>query len=160
MSYGAIMGCGLIVSIIFIALGLAFPIASYVIAFENYDAVCSQEALIPLPKWLIINGSVDFAYTIYFVLYLITLLIFRDNTGVVSGISFMSGILALIYSMWLIAWNVVGGVSLFRDSMECLYNHHGEGNTSLWAMTLAMLIWQWMGLIRNCSSYIPGKSGK
>ena len=58
-------------------------------------------------------------------------------------------IFALFTGLFMFAWNIVGAVALFRDAPQCLDEAY-----SLWAMCLAVLIIQWIGMGLSCISGI------
>lgn len=129
---------------------LAFGIASYVIGFQNYgeDNPCTDNALIPLPTWLIAFGTVEFFSILMALVF--TLSAFCGKKGGVVAMVMM-----VLYSIprlfWLIAWSIVGAYALFHDSMTCKDSHDPDiKNIGLWAMTLASLIWMWIALFRVC----------
>lgn len=151
MANGCLIFCGITIASLVIIPSLAFGIASYVIGFQNWEyPVCTHDALIPLPIWLIAFGSVEFFSLILTSIFLLISLCSGGEGGSAASIILLV-LYSIPYMMWCIAWSIVGGVSLFRDSMSCLNsdNPHIQ-NTDLWAMTLAALIWQWLGIFRVC----------
>jgi hypothetical protein len=131
-----------ILSLVFIPL-IAFSTASYVVAFQNLDQECDNSKVLSLTTWLIVYASVNFGQMI-----LITLFAFICH--ITSSISFFVGsyaTLSMFVGLFNLAWNIVGAVVLFRDSMDCL-----DDATSLWAMTLAVLIFQWIDMCCSPSS--------
>jgi hypothetical protein len=140
-----------LLTILVLTISLAFSIASYVVAFTNQNAVCSENSLIPLATWLIVYASVEIAsiVCVSIIMLLSYLCIHREN--IIININLMLSPVGVMCVLWLIAWNIVGAVSLFRDSMGCLYDdNNNNNNTSLWGMTLAVLIWQWLHLFKIC----------
>lgn len=119
---------------------VAVSIASLVIASEHRHESCDDGAVMSLSVWLIVYGSVTLAIT-FFSLILVGLGILMESKGAFLVI-FITTILS---SLWIIAWNIVGAVSLFRDSMDCL-----DDAKPVWIMTLVVLILQWLSLIYNC----------
>jgi hypothetical protein len=51
-------------------------------------------------------------------------------------------LVTLLVGMFMFAWNIVGAVALFRDSPACANEAY-----PLWAMCLAVLIIQWIGMV-------------
>jgi hypothetical protein len=137
------------INILPVLIGIALPIASYIVAFQNYHSECTEDALIPLPIWLIVQGSVDFAYAIIACCSLFCMFKYRNNSNAIIGVTAIMLGVSVVGVLWTIAWNIVGGVSLFRDSMSCLHGSASEQNHPIWAMTLAVLIWQWLSLLFN-----------
>lgn len=137
---------------------LGLGIASFIVAGQNVDfeynvvnGTCN--GLIPLPTWLFVNAAVIMALcaAITIIVGIIIVAVFvTDEEGVIGTIAVISAfyfIMTLVYTCFLISWNVVGSISLFRDSIYCL--RHGY---SVAAMVLASLIFQWLSLITNWCS--------
>jgi hypothetical protein len=61
--------------------------------------------------------------------------------------SVLSIVYLVVLGLFNLAWNIVGAVSLFRDSATCQSLSY-----SLWAMVLAVLIVQWVGMVATCCS--------
>ena len=118
--------------------GLALGIASLVIAAQNPDITCDG-TMIPLPTWLNVYGG-----TALGMCGVLAIAIALLTCGVPIGMYTYAGI-GIFHHIFMIAWNVVGAVSLFRDSTDCK-----DAVYSIWAMTLAVLIVQWIGFASNC----------
>lgn len=56
-------------------------------------------------------------------------------------------VVTLLVGLFMFAWNIVGAVALFRDSPTCQ-----RWAYDLWAMCLAVLIIQWVGMLFSCCS--------
>jgi len=96
--------------------------------------------VVRLPVWLVVNGTVS----------LVTGLLMWISMGLVFLLRKPAALIPLIVAivisfLFTIPWNIIGAVSLFRDSMGCQINA-----TPLWAMTLASLCFQWWSLLQNC----------
>ncbi len=143
----AIIIFGVALLIIFILPTLAVSIASFVVAAQNMDATCDS-TMVSLPVWLHVNGAVSLAVALFMIC---TFGAFMATLQ--WGVLIPFGVVAVLYSLFNFAWNVVGAVALFRDSMDCL-----EQTTPLWAMTLAVLILQWLTMISTCCGSTKIKS--
>ena len=136
-----------LVQIIILSTGV--PIASFVIASHHKDASCGQNGIVSLPTWLIVNGAVVLGFGVV-------------NTGVLLGAYLKESIklgfvwmgIIIVQSLFIILpWNIIGAISLFRDSASCRY---GSAH-AMWAITLASLIFQWIGM---CSTLCVNRSRK
>ena len=129
---------GLILSF-YVAIPLAFSIASIVIGSQNLDATCDDASFIPLSTWLFAYGGVQLFFVVTGIIAVVLLIM--DHAS-----AFILWVVGLILaSLFMLAWNIVGAVALFRDSPSCMDNSY-----SLWAMTLAVLIIQWISLFVSC----------
>ena len=70
----------------------------------------------------------------------------------ISSITTIYILIILGISIFSFAWNIIGAVVLFRDSMDCL-----EKNNPIWVMTFAYLILQWFVMLVNCCLKIETK---
>lgn len=105
-------------------------VLSILFSIRDWNLSCDG-TMMPLPIWLVVNASVcGFVLLITF-----TTIFFKDwefgstvliNTLATSG-------------FFILAWNVVGAVALFRDSKDCK-----EEATNIWILVLAILIIQWV----------------
>ncbi len=130
-------------AVLFMAIpNLAISIASFVVARDNPTNVCDGST-ITLPKWLLVNASI--LATLTLVILLILGLFLAEYWGCLCGkvkrIVFAYAALAVtnLYTLYLLAWTIVGSIALFRDSPGCDGQPIGR-------MTLTNLIWQWITL--------------
>lgn len=107
-------------------------LASCVILSLYWNAACDG-SMMPLPVWLLV-------FFIFESLYLVK--------SAVSAYNRQKRSAAMVYAcgvvgnqVFLIIWNIVGAVALFRDAPECQYALY-----SLWAMVLAILCLQWISM--------------
>merc|ERR1711991_126475 len=117
-------------------------IPSIIIAANNTqagdpDVGCSRNGKPPLPTW----------HMVYGIVVLVTAAIQIVCIILINKAKILFILVTLVVGLFMFAWNIVGAVSLFRDSGECK-----DTNYSLWAMTLAVLIIQWIGMLVNCCS--------
>jgi hypothetical protein len=136
---GAVLVAVILISIFGIGVSLAFSIASIVIGSQYMNSLCDMHTFIRLSTWLIVYGSVNLVG----VLCATTVVIFLVTEHYLA-LGFNIGYLVLL-GLFNLAWNIVGAVALFRDSMSCQSNSY-----SIWAMTLAVLIIQWIGMLVSC----------
>lgn len=147
MSNCLVGGCTAIVIAILTVLSCAFGVASYTVAFLNWDdPPCTINALVPLQIWLVAFGTVEFYAFVMALIFMGINLCVRQGTKWQHVVQVI--FLTLPYTLWLIGWSIVGAYSLFHDSMDCL--HGQEKNIDLWAMTLACLIWMWIRIWGAC----------
>ena len=111
---------------------VAFGVPALVISGQQWGAVCSAASLPPLYTWLLVYGVVALSAAA-----LLAPLVCCLRRPAAKAL-----FLALLCAAGLFnfAWNIVGAVALFRDAPQCYSQNH-----SLWAMTLAVLIIQWIG---------------
>ena len=121
-----------------LAPAIALGIAALVIADQNQDITCDG-TMMPLPMWLNVFGGTGLGLCGFLILALLLL-----TCGTPVGMYAYVGI-AVLYQLFMIAWNVVGAVALFRDSSDCQEAVH-----PIWAMTLSVLIIQWIGFCFSC----------
>lgn len=123
---------------------LAFLIPSFTIARSNLNNTCDGST-IGLSNWLIVDASVKAALC---AAVLILLVIFLQQYCLESlkrtGPALFTVILiiSILYFLFVLAWNIVGCVALFRDSPKC-------DNQPIGKMTLAALIFQWITIVFN-----------
>jgi hypothetical protein len=116
---------------------LALSIASLVIADQYRDITCDG-AIMPLPIWLTVYGSISLAMVI---------LLVASTVWFIKEYSFgfsMYIIMLTLYQLFTVAWNIVGSIALFRDSMPCL--HQAQ---AIWIMVIIVLIVQWIGILHS-----------
>jgi hypothetical protein len=131
-----------LIAISMVAIPIAFGIPSVYIGSQNMNTTCDKTLssyFLSLSTWLIVNGSVSLFYA---VLSIATLVLWITEHDSYQGLYYGSG---LPIGLFMFAWNIVGAVILFRDAYPCQTQAY-----SLWAMTLADLIIQWVGLVLSC----------
>lgn len=121
-----------------------------------------NEPLMTLSTWLYVNAAVSLSFCVLaliVVLIVCGVLFTMDDTAlaVAMGFSGLGYFIAMIvFALFMLAWNIVGAVTLFRDNEGCL-----KTNIPLWAMTLACLIIQWLSLaayaVKTCRGHKHGK---
>ncbi len=118
-------------------LGLA--IAQFVIAGQNTDIDCDDGAVVALSTWLYACAAVSLASSFS----VLCLLGFMLSGHIKSAASLFCCIICPS-GFFLLAWNIVGAVALFRDSEDCM-----KEAESIWIMVLVVLCFQWAGMIAN-----------
>lgn len=124
---------------------MAFSIASFVIAGENWNANCDGD-MMPLPVWLVVSAAVSLVYVIVrsaMTLGFVILFSIEKILSLIVSIPYI--IISLTYSLFIVAWVIVGGVALFRDGSDCK-----DEVSSLWIMSLVMFI---VGCLQICSIF-------
>lgn len=121
-----------------LAPAVALGIASLVIADQNPDINCDG-SMMPLPLWLNVFGGISLGMCGFLIVALL-LLICGTRVGFYAYLG-----IGVLYQLFMVAWNVVGAVALFRDSSDCQEAVH-----PIWAMTLSVLIIQWIGFFFSC----------
>ena len=115
---------------------LVIIILAIVFGTEYWNNNCGG-TMMPLPIWLVVLGSVA---TVALVVSGITIFFKDDEYGLhVLGSSLFT------FGVFLIIWNIVGAVALFRDSSECK-----KVAKPLWNVVLAILIIQWILMCIYC----------
>lgn len=127
---------------------LALSIAGIVIGSQNMMTTCDHMPgyFMSLSTWLIVFGSVTLGFVVMAVLALALLISGHPSFFILYLISSILG------GLFMLAWNIIGAVALFRDSPSCQSLSY-----SLWAMTLAVLIFQWVGMLITCCSSVKSK---
>lgn len=139
-----ISNCSILICIIFTVFLPEFcvSIASFIIAAQNSHTTCDDQSVILLSTWLNINGFVGICFVVC-TLVLGVFAVSSEEPMIMCPLV----IIIILFSLFNIAWNIVGAVALFRDSMACQTVAH-----PLWAMTLASLILQWISIFCECGS--------
>ena len=133
--------------IIYVIPTIALSIASFIIAADNWDTTCDEDAIVSLHTWLIVTGTIGTGISLlcmfFNTLYLL-LLIFKIKLIFYSTIIIILPYCAilLLSSIFLIAWNIIGAVALFRDSYECKETAH-----SIFVMVAIVLAFQWFSML-------------
>lgn len=112
---------------------LAVAIASFVIAGKNWHSTCDT-GFVTLHSWLVGNGVASLFYTVGGVV--VAFMLSGDKSEIYL---FYIGITTALIVPFKIIWNVIGAVVLFGNSTSCQTKE-----PSLWKMTLATLILQWI----------------
>jgi len=130
----------------------AVHIASIVIGFQNMDAACEHGALVEPSIWLVVNGILGLVTLVILLIMFGALVSGCDDSGVctICTVCFVA-----LNFLFMIAWNIVGAVSLFRDSMSCITEAK-----PLFTMSIVVLVFQWLGILGHGSaSKGTGRSG-
>jgi len=107
----------------------------------NFNIDCDDEAILSLPLWLIIAGSIQIIFSIIRIYAQYRYLEDLDpetRKPIHKKITYMG----FGYSSILIIWNIWGAVSLFKYGTNCRYNEE-----SIWIMVLVELIFQWLSML-------------
>lgn len=144
---GCLLCCGGSLVVVMLLVSTAVPIASFVISAQNKNETCQVMNLVPLPVWLNVNGAVTLATGTLLWVSFGGLVLFRITPLLIPLI-----LAIVLSSLFTIPWNIIGAISLFRDSMPCQ-----QLAPSLFAMTLASLCFQWWSILTNCCT-IGGSS--
>ncbi|QKF94510.1 hypothetical protein QKU48_gp1052 [Fadolivirus algeromassiliense] len=134
--------------IVFLIPTIALSIASIYIGVANMDTSCDTGGnnTMKLSTWLFVNSGTALGTT---TIYIILLLLFLNREQYKYLIIFL--IIYVFNWIFVVSWNVVGAIELFKDSIDC--RNQAE---SLWVMVLVSLIFQWIGLaqivcLRRCN---------
>jgi len=111
-------------------------LAGLIIGIINLDATCDNGALMKLSIWVIIYCALLFVFDILF-LVLGGLWKFHNKFWKIPYL-----IITVVYFLFIICWNIIGCISLFKDSGSCR-----DEVSSLWKISLVCLIFQWIGII-------------
>lgn len=151
--HGILIFLGLVI-VINIIPNLGISIASFVIAGQSTNITCDG-TMMPLTPWLYVNAAIIMSYivtTLLLLTFAVILCFTIDKKHidiVVNTTRKIQFTMTALYTLFSLAWNIVGAVALFRDSYACLKHAH-----SLWAMVLANLVFQWVFMIMNwCSNH-------
>ena len=139
------MGSSIVAVVLICIFGIGAPlavsIASVVIGSEFMDSWCDVNSFIRLSTWLLVYGSVNLLGCFCAAAVVVTL-VTEHPWASVGNILYL-----VLLGLFNLAWNIVGAVALFRDSMSCQSYSY-----SLWAMTLAVLIIQWVSMVAQLCS--------
>lgn len=140
--FGGLICMATCLVIVFILPQTGLSIADFVIGAQHKDATCDVGAVVSLSTWLFITGSIGLAFVIVLVITFIIVVVLGFTKPELLPFPLVPlVILIIVFSLFNLAWNIVGAVALFRDSMECL-----NSTKSLWGLTLANLILQWLSI--------------
>lgn len=132
-------------SALFVCYLFAIPLIVFSFIYSNdySDADCSSDALLHVSKW-----HLGFAIESCIVLGLLGLGLTSSLFGlciskgcIVFGMG-LDGVVLFCDGLFTLAWVIIGGIVLFRDSMDCL-----QDEQSLWIYTLVLWILQLLGVI-------------
>ena len=140
-----------VIAIFQLAAPLAFSIASLVIGSQNMNTTCDHSAtsFLSLSTWLIVYGSLTLVFVVMAAVSISLLITGHASFFITYAFT------AILGGLFMFAWNIVGAVSLFRDSPTCQSLAY-----SMWAMTLAVLIFQWVGMFVSCFTSTKSKEHK
>lgn len=124
---------GVIVETIVLLIASGFGIANILISIEYRDVECAEDGQPPLDMWLFGTGLSVIIASVLLIITSIGLFICLVPSIILGGI------LRTVVALFEVAWFIVGGVSLFRDSMDCK-----EEETFFWGWSLA--VWCLLGL--------------
>lgn len=141
----ALITCGIV---LFYVPTLAFSIASFVIAGQNENIVCDEHAVVTLSAWLQVNAGTGVGCLFFMTLFLVFGI---TCESVVAWVSLV--VLLVLNWFFMIAWNIVGAVSLFRDSMEC-----NQQANAIFVMVIIALSFQWFSILMHCCSSKQAKN--
>jgi hypothetical protein len=134
---------GAITATIVIALlfGTAIPIACFVVGAQNKNATCDKVHghLVDLPTWLIVTGIVALVGSYLMSILLLLGLFLEEPLFFIPAI-----VIGALENFWTVAWSVVGAIELFKYGSDCKAD-------SMWVLTLVVLIFMWLSLLRACS---------
>jgi hypothetical protein len=121
---------------------VGLSVSSFIVAFENMNTQCDDKGddIIRLSTWLFINsGSALWIITIYISLFVLFMICEQYKFLI------MCSIIYVLNWLFVIGWNVVGAIQLFKHSEDCRLQAE-----SLWIMVLIALIFQWVGIFLTC----------
>jgi hypothetical protein len=108
-------------------------IIAYIIAATHWDSTCSS-GWMPLQTWLVVNSTLSTGYIVGgFVLLGLYCHLNRKSFSA----WFVLATLLIVPTK--LIWNIIGTVALATRGGDCL-----KDESSLWSMTLAFLIIQWI----------------
>lgn len=112
------------------------------IAIDNWGETCDG-SMMPLPTYLLVTGIVSIFFSIY-QLGMITAIHVGKIVFLPVHIGFvvLNILSILIYFCFLVSWNIVGSVALFRGGSECK-----DQADALWILVLVILCLQWYAIL-------------
>ena len=101
--------------LIFLVLSLGLPAAEiYIANNNNMSRVCDNNRIMDPRVWLRVSGIVYIGCVIFIIIYTVI------ESFTKSGLASVYGcILGTIYTLFSIAWTIIGGISLWRDNLDC-----------------------------------------
>lgn len=134
LTIGLLIGCSLC--------SLSVYVTGLVIAVLNKDAECAKDFnIISVPNWLLTNSIVGLIFTVTMLCIFVICLVLKWYTFMAVA-RIISIVLIFIFA---VIWSIIGAFELFKYS-DCY-----EPSYSLWAMSLASLIFLWFGLCNLCT---------
>ena len=134
------MGKGITIALCLIKLIVGITIATLCIwtGLKSYNITCDRKDgyLVKLPIFLIISGCICFGVMVtgcFFLIYM------EVKNQLHSAFIFVN----ILDMMFLIGWTITGAIQLFKYSIDCK-----KEETFLWYVTLGILVFQWVSLLR------------
>jgi hypothetical protein len=125
-----------------VAFALALPIAAIAIAAQNQHSTCyDQKPLVDLAVWLFVFGATSLCLGIASLCGIVGFFCSMMDRGPRSGQKCLCAFVGFVAPClaFAVCWNIVGSVTLFRDSRSCR-----EKAESIWNMVLISLVSQWI----------------
>lgn len=141
-----VLNLSICLTMFMLSVSLAMSIASYIVAYSNMNLTCDDSTVVKLTTWLIVYASVNLVFIFIELFATMAVCYGKLCTALIFKIPLAFN------GLFTLAWNIVGAVVLFRDSMNCL-----DKGTSLWAMTLTVLIYQWLNICVSCKTHNKSK---
>jgi hypothetical protein len=113
---------------------LGYAITCLIIYSSYSDIVCTNVNILSLQNWIFGCGIA------YIILSIFHLSIFGIRKRVFSTIYYFY--MFLLNLPFVISWNIIGSIILFRDSYSCI-----EKASPLWAVAISGLVYQWVSII-------------
>ena len=123
-------------TIVFVIPTLVISIASFIIGANNINTDCDGKDIIRLSTWLFVNSTIALISIILYILLLI-LFFYKEQYKILVITVFIY----IINCIFVIIWNIIGCIELFKHATEC--KSQAE---NLWIIVLVSLIFQWMNL--------------
>jgi hypothetical protein len=130
----------------------AVGITAYIVAAHNWDSTCSS-GWMPLQTWLVVNSTLSMGYVVG---GLVLLFLYCYLNRKLFSAWFLLATFLIVPTK--LIWNIIGAVALGTRGGGCL-----KEGSSLWSMTLAVLIIQWViigvsGGLLVCKCFCRSKS--
>lgn len=137
----------IVIAIAYALFVLPIVITGFVYAGINFNATCDGTTIIRLPVWLIVSSAITLVeYAVLIPLWCV----YAANESDVIAVVIRAWV--IISGSFNVAWIIVGSVKLFKYGMSCRKEAY-----SLWAMSLAVLILGYIGIL---SAYSRARNNK
>ena len=129
---------------------IVMAVISFIYAAIFKTSWCDDHSFMALPTWLFVNGSVALIGVICIIICAIVMIWTMHPASAAPFVGII-----ILFSCFNLAWNIIGAVALFRDSMDCLH-----AAKPLWIVVLVNLILQWIAIAQACFGGGSSKAAK
>lgn len=120
-------------------IGIIYGIISIIIANIYRYSICNDQPRVELYTYLMISGVFG---------------IITSSISIISNLLKLYGgfkvietdLLMIVFGIFLLSWNIVGAIIIFRDTLDCQDN-------PMWRMIIAIVVTGWISIIYQLLFY-------